>query len=404
MHATCKCLNISIRSKGNELKKLPIDEIELTDHERADAFFREELATIKDLEVITKEQQGLVEIRNVGTWIIHRCLNCSIYTHAVHREYGAALVLININMITSPEEIKRMKSNIDYSNVFRIVIDRSTFDDLDYLQPPNKFSVSQLLSATQVALGCLHQQLEEAVQRQAADVEEKIRNFTAEQYQLLEQFREKAHNEYRLLTSLLLNGEELKRLTNNTKTPQQTSDDIKEDITASRTNEKNIKSHRTTNDAAYVIQTNIKCEPTLMSSSVHINNSIEKRDAYVKEPNSFDTEALFPLEGMEDTLTPDHLRSSEEESDTDDSGQDEGIHMHRGQRGGHPTLAKSLPVSVPTFPAFIRKAIPDQDDDQLSRDPLDPHNIRASIKALAKSVHGDTVFGDLPRPRFSTQI
>lgn len=53
------------------------------------------------MEVITKEQQGLVEIRNVGTWIIHRCLNCSIYTHAVHREYGAALVLININMIVS---------------------------------------------------------------------------------------------------------------------------------------------------------------------------------------------------------------------------------------------------------------------------------------------------------------
>lgn len=51
-----------------------------------------------------------------------------------------------------------------------------------------------------MALGCLHQQLEEAVQRQATDVEEKIRNFTAEQYQLLEQFREKAHNEYRLLT------------------------------------------------------------------------------------------------------------------------------------------------------------------------------------------------------------
>lgn len=41
---------------------------------------------------------------------------------------------------------------------------------------------------------------------------------------------------------------------------------------------------------------------------------------------------------------------------------------------------------------------------QLPRDPHDPHNIRASIKALAKSVHGDTVFGDLPRPRFSTQI
>lgn len=31
-------------------------------------------------------------------------------------------------------------------------------------------------------------------------------------------------------------------------------------------------------------------------------------------------------------------------------------------------------------------------------------DIAASIKALAKSVHGDAVFGDLPRPRFSSQI
>lgn len=37
--------------------------------------------------------------------------------------------------------------------------------------------------------------------------------------------------------------------------------------------------------------------------------------------------------------------------------------------------------------------------------PQDPADIAASIKALAKSVHGDAnVFGDLPRPRFSTQI
>lgn len=48
-----------------------------------------------------------------------------------------------------------------------------------------------------------------------------------------------------------------------------------------------------------------------------------------------------------------------------DSGQDEGIHMPRGQRGGHPTLAKSLPVSVPSFPSFVRRTIQDQDDDQV---------------------------------------
>ena len=41
---------------------------------------------------------------------------------------------------------------------------------------------------------------------------------------------------------------------------------------------------------------------------------------------------------------------------------------------------------------------------KVSCDPIDPNNIRNSIKALAKSVHGDTIFGDLPRPRFSTEI
>lgn len=87
-------------------------------------------------------------------------------------------------------------------------------------------------------------------------------------------------NHYFNIFSLLLNGEELKRLTDNTETPRQTSDDIKENIT-SRTNAKNIKSHKTTNDAAYVIQTNIKCEPTVMSSNVHIVRNYLRISLYV---------------------------------------------------------------------------------------------------------------------------
>lgn len=31
-------------------------------------------------------------------------------------------------------------------------------------------------------------------------------------------------------------------------------------------------------------------------------------------------------------------------------------------------------------------------------------DIAASIKALARSVHGEAVFGDLPRPRLRSQI
>lgn len=61
----------------------------------------------------------------------------------------------------------------------------------------NFFSaVSQLSRPRQMALAGIQQQLEEAVQRQVAATEEKVRAFTAEQYQILEQFRENAHAEH----------------------------------------------------------------------------------------------------------------------------------------------------------------------------------------------------------------
>lgn len=37
-------------------------------------------------------------------------------------------------------------------------------------------------------------------------------------------------------------------------------------------------------------------------------------------------------------------------------------------------------------------------------DRQDNVDIAASIKALAQSVHGEAIFGDLPKPRFSTEI
>ncbi|XP_031836535.1 proline-rich Akt substrate 40 kDa [Nomia melanderi] len=412
MHIVCKCLNVSIKSRGTELQKVNIDDIELTPQEQTDGFFRQNLATISELEGITKEQPGLVEIRNVGSWVIHRCYNCSMYTHAVHRDYGAALVLINNDIVNSPEEINKLKSNPDYSPIFRIVIAHNTLEELDYPQQPTKFSVSQLPNNVQVALGGLQQQLEEAVQRRSAEIEDKIRAFTAEQYQLLEQFRERAHNEHRILTRLISKGEETNRLTNNIETPPTTPDSFTISLSTSTNNMVNTPSKVISSETKIVIGPNVKHEGAKYSPNPVVNSTIDKNNgvyilfgnSYTDEPTSFDAEALFPLEGMEDTNTTDHVQSSEEESDTDDSGQDEGIHMPRGQRSGHPTLAKSLPVSVPSFPSFVRRTVQDEDDDQLSRDPHDPHNIRASIKALAKSVHGDTVFGDLPRPRFSTQI
>ncbi|KAL0125431.1 hypothetical protein PUN28_004509 [Cardiocondyla obscurior] len=351
-----------------------------------------------------------MEIRNVGSWIIHRCYNCSMYTHAVHREYGAALVLINNNILLSSEEINKLKSNPDYSPVFRIVINHSLEDLDDYLQQPNKFSISQLPNTVQVALDGLQRQLEEAIQCQTMAIEDKIRAFTAEQYQLLEQFRERAHNEHRLLSKIVCRGEETSKVTDNIETPPMTPDGFKGSLTTSAANIVKPNSNVIFNDTKVPSGPNVKHETATKhpSKSTINNKNLKKKDpVYIctKESASFDTEALFPFEGIEDSTDAVNQQLwSSEGSDTDDSTQNEGIRMPRGQRDGHSTLAKSLPVTVPVFPSIVHRTVQDQDDDQLPTDPLDPHNIRASIKALAKSVHGDTVFGDLPRPRFSTQI
>lgn len=59
--------------------------------------------------------------------------------------------------------------------------------------------MSQLSNNLRLALGGLEQQLQEAIQREATLIDERIRAFTKEQYQILEEFRERAHTEHTFL-------------------------------------------------------------------------------------------------------------------------------------------------------------------------------------------------------------
>ncbi|EDW85821.1 uncharacterized protein Dwil_GK22939 [Drosophila willistoni] len=64
-------------------------------------------------------------------------------------------------------------------------------------------------------------------------------------------------------------------------------------------------------------------------------------------------------------------------------------------------FAKSLPIEISNSPLAERANNNFIVEDE---EVLDNIDIAASIQALAKSVHGEAVFGDLPRPRLSSQI
>lgn len=123
------------------------------------------------------------------------------------------------------------------------------------------------------------------------------------------------------------------------------------------------------------------------------------------EVKSADADCLFDLEGLDHDMTISsggHYQNMDDEDEIDEI-EDQLINpIRQYAKQTSINMAKSLPISMPIVDGS-RSIDLEIDDDDKADDNVD---IAASIKALAKSVHGDTVtvFGDLPRPRFSTQI
>ncbi|CAH1393354.1 unnamed protein product [Nezara viridula] len=115
-------------------------------------------------------------------------------------------------------------------------------------------------------------------------------------------------------------------------------------------------------------------------------------DQLFSDDPSMDSEGVFLLEEYESKDDDKKLN----ESDFEDSDNENDSYISRKQ--GISQLAKSLPIPVPQFMEDRRPNDPERGSPEV------PSDIAASIKALAKSVHGDAIFGELPRPRFSTHL
>ncbi|XP_063232945.1 proline-rich AKT1 substrate 1 isoform X2 [Bacillus rossius redtenbacheri] len=407
MLITCRCLNVSIKTKNCEFINVDIADLSLTIHEQNDRFFKEvesQGVFTVELALISKEQPSLVLVRDAGDWVVHHCLGCGVGTHAIHREKGAALVLVSRAMLMNAAEIDSLKNSEHYSKVFRIIIESD-----DSAPAPSKFAVSQLPAPAQAALSALQQQLGETVQQEAARTEERVRQFTEAQYAALEEFRERAHREHRVLARVLceVHGV-LQPSPEGLDTPPSTPDArppppavVPAGPGGSRsaaTPPLRLGRHLPLSAGPPSPAGGNSAKPEKRAVPVRL---ITQMSSPARRSDSLDTEGLFDLEGMEDNHT--ETFHSEDESESDDSGShDEGIHIPRGRADSHGQMAKSLPVNVPTFLAKNKEESEDMDDERYPQDPMD---IAASIKALAKSVHGEAnVFGDLPRPRFSTNI
>lgn len=151
-------------------------------------------------------------------------------------------------------------------------------------------------------------------------------------------------------------------------------------------------------------------QPTAVTMQQHSStNSMTmlQQQQHQLRPTSYETDCMFDIDGMENDNSPlSNTLSDEEELGFDESisnNNEDGMYIPSRQLGAkNGSIARSLPISMPQLMTQFRTN--EEDFEEMNEDNVD---IAASIKALARSVHGDTVFGDLPRPqiqRFSTQI
>ncbi|XP_044761435.1 uncharacterized protein LOC123318765 isoform X2 [Coccinella septempunctata] len=356
----CKCLNIIIESES-DLCDVGHDQLELTIEERQDIFFKSDnLRQVEKLDNISKSLPGLVETREVGSWIIHYCINCKVHTHAVHKKKGASCVIIHPSLLTE-EDIKRLWHSENFSKAYKIVVDIGKFiDDNDDIFYPSE--MDSLMAG-------IKQNATEVLKKEAALIEERIKKYTEDQYYMLDVLRERLSSEEQTLMRTVL-----EHFT-------QTSD--KDD----KNSYKFLRAHD-----EVVPQISKKYSERASSQAMSKKAAVEDSE--------FD-DLLFPFDGMDERPTSDHEESVELESDVED---DEKPDRYQSRaRSSSIKFAKSLPMDIPAFMKLKKHHTIDISDDESLPEEKNI-DIAASIKKLAKSVHGSEIFGDLPRPRFSTQL
>ncbi|KAJ0179267.1 hypothetical protein K1T71_004979 [Dendrolimus kikuchii] len=370
----CKCLNVSLESDKFE-DLLDVGKLELTSMEQRDIFFNEKLLCCP-IAALEKQivQPALVGDRSVGRWVLHSCIACGQTTHAISQDRTSPINLLVAKSIqTTPDHINSLKKSNNFSPVFNLLVPEVTNSiDMKENIDTNNFLTREKRGwpQSQQVIGSLNKQLNQTLQSQLDAIEEMIRQFKDQKYAEFEAYKERAQRDHKILASI---------------------------INKARNNIEND---------GWKVDTSLDNGPPspqlppLQRRRLSSIKDAKKAQNVIKpmrnphgDEDSLEAEELFF--DLEDTDSRHNMVSDQDDYDSDQGSNDEGIQMAR-PRGGGAEIARSLPMAMPNFPNGRPSDRYFDDDEEPATD------IAASIKALARSVHGD-VF-ELPRPRFSTQI
>ncbi|CAK1578256.1 unnamed protein product [Parnassius mnemosyne] len=367
----CKCLNVTLECDKIE-DPVDIEKLELSPSEQRDTFFKEKLLSCSVNAMKSHiAQPALVGQRTVGCWKVEYCLACGQTTHAITQD--GTNILICKSTQTTLERVNNQKKSTNFSPVFNLLLPEVT-NDIGMKENVDTNNLvtnpSNIYTPAMQALGTLSKQLNQTLQSQLEAIEETVRQFRDQKYAEFEAYKERAQRDHKILSSIV---NKARRNIEN--------DDCRMD--SSNDNE----------PLSPLLPPQQRRRLSSIKDAKKISQNITKTNIQLPhEEDSLDAEDIFDLDGMD---SHDNMNSDQDDYDTDQGSNDEGIHISRPRGIVAANIAQSLPINVPNFP-IERTPIKEIDNNK------EPQDIAASIKALARSVHGDVY--ELPRPRFSTQI
>ncbi|XP_057371720.1 uncharacterized protein LOC130692593 isoform X1 [Daphnia carinata] len=362
--AVCGCLNVKINIKG-ELANSPIfhtDDLQF--EESQDEFFQQApKEVITDATGVLIEHTFLVKSRHVGNWNIYHCICCKTDTHAVP-DSSQLPFLLNTALGVDANQISKLQQSERFSPVYKVVLPW-----LGNSGPSSPRNFPDKGSQADQAVATIQQMMSSFLKREEDKVEENILRYTEQQQASLSALEARARQDRNTLLLLLAQKE-----TQLGKKMQSLS--LRSEVTPPTTPTR-VGSFSFTSPTK-----EIPPPPFQRGFSTNPDDDIFEFDPdYLDNRNPFD-----------DTSDP----------DSEDSSYAEGMNIPGRQplrSDDDSALAKSLPMRVPAMSNYRSKDIDIEDD----RTPINPEEMEASFKAIARSVHGGSdSFWDLPRPRLNT--
>ncbi|KAF6216841.1 hypothetical protein GE061_001191 [Apolygus lucorum] len=303
---------------------------------------RMELVLVK-YQTITKRIDVLVGSSRLSNWTEFHCKYCDawVYAHlASESPSPETRVIVTMSNLITAAELEHRKGDVRYSPIFQIILLHDSQDDI--------FSGSRPSDP-------LHPVATAWLQEQTESAKDRIRNFSEQQYAELERKRLRAHTEQTAILRALANERSPRKILSEPQFPQF---------------ERFERSPKP--------ETSKPISPTK-----RVTSEFKPEKKLPVDLRDIDEYMLFEPSRSHDSV--------------DSEGSDEEVvELPASRRPSEPmAMARSLPIPVPLYLEERRH------DDRHEKSPQTPSDIAANIKALARSVHGEPIFGELPRPRFT---